>query len=121
MSKPEKSTLRLVAVRAGVSPATASRALNGNPSVDKELSRRGFAAAQAGAKLTVDIPAPWREHLSPERLLALEGVLAQDPRPSYQDDPERVYGMEFAGLEIRFRVAGGRLTVCQIIEKAAQP
>jgi len=47
--------------------------------------------------------------------------LAQDPRPSYQDDPERVYGMEFAGLEIRFRVAGGRLTVCQIIEKAAQP
>ena len=81
----------------------------------------GFAAAQAGAKLTVDIPTPWREHLSPERLLALEGVLAQDPRPSYQDDPERVYGMEFAGLEIRFRVAGGRLTVCQIIEKAAQP
>lgn len=81
----------------------------------------GFAAAQAGAKLTVDIPAPWREHLSPERLLALEGVLAQDPRPSYQDDPERVYGMEFAGLEIRFQVAGGRLTVCQIIEKAAQP
>ena len=81
----------------------------------------GFAAAPAGAKLTVDIPAPWREHLSPERLLALEGVLAQDPRPSYQDDPERVYGMEFAGLEIRFRVAGGRLTVCQIIEKAAQP
>lgn len=46
MSKPEKSTLRLVAVRAGVSPATASRALNGNPSVDKELSRRVFAAAQ---------------------------------------------------------------------------
>ena len=81
----------------------------------------GFAAAQAGAKLTVDIPAPWREHLSPERLLALEGVLAQDPRPSYHADPERVYGMEFAGLEIRFRVAGGRLTVCQIIEKAAQP
>ena len=81
----------------------------------------GFAAAPAGAKLTVDIPASWRERLSPERLLALEGVLAQDPRPSYQDDPERVYGMEFAGLEIRFRVAGGRLTVCQIIEKAAQP
>ena len=46
MSKPEKSTLRLVAVRAGVSPATASRALNGNPSVDKEHSLRVFAAAQ---------------------------------------------------------------------------
>lgn len=75
----------------------------------------GFAAAQAGAKLTVDIPAPWREHLSPERLLALEGVLAQDPRPSYQDDPERVYGMAFAGLEVKFRVAGERLTVTEIV------
>lgn len=46
MSKPEKSTLRLVAARAGVSPATASRTLNGNSSVDKELARRVFAAAQ---------------------------------------------------------------------------
>ena len=40
------------------------------------------------------------------------GVLAQDPRPSYQDDPERVYGMTFAGLEVRFRVKGEELTVC---------
>lgn len=46
MSKPEKTTLRLVAARAGVSPATASRALNGNSSVDKELARRVFIAAR---------------------------------------------------------------------------
>ena len=73
------------------------------------------------AKADVEAMAEEIKGIYKERLLALEGVLAQDPRPSYQDDPERVYGMEFAGLEIRFRVAGGRLTVCQIIEKAAQP
>ena len=46
---------------------------------------------------------------------ALLAVLAQDPRPQYQDDPERVYGMAFAGLEVKFRVAGERLTVMEIV------
>ena len=44
------------------------------------------------------------------------GVLAQDPRPSYHDDPERVYGMRFAGLEVRFSVNGTELTVLEIAE-----
>ena len=41
----------------------------------------------------------------------MEGVLACDPRPSYQKDPERVYGMVFAGWEVRFSVDGEILTV----------
>lgn len=45
---------------------------------------------------------------------ALRGVLANDPRPSYQHDPERVYGMEFAGLEVHFQVDGSTLTVTGI-------
>ena len=45
---------------------------------------------------------------------ALTGVLASDPRPSYQHDPERVYGMEFAGLEVHFRVDGEVLTVTDV-------
>ena len=45
---------------------------------------------------------------------SLTGVLASDPRPSYQHDPERVYGMEFAGLEVHFRVDGEVLTVTGI-------
>ena len=45
---------------------------------------------------------------------ALREVLKQDPRPSYQDDPERVYGFGFAGLEVRFRAADGVLTVLDI-------
>ena len=49
--------------------------------------------------------------------LALLGVLAQDPRPQYQDDPGRVYGMSFAGFEVRFQVEGARLTVLGIKTK----
>ena len=42
---------------------------------------------------------------------ALRGVLAQDPRPRSQNDPERIYGMTFAGSDVRFKVSGGVLTV----------
>ena len=48
---------------------------------------------------------------------ALLQVLAQDPRPSYQDDPARIYGMEFAGFEVRFRVDSNTLIVEDIITK----
>ena len=47
---------------------------------------------------------------------ALLAVLAQDPRPHYQEDPERVYGFGFAGMEVRFSVADGVLTVREILE-----
>ena len=47
------------------------------------------------------------------RLLA---TLAHDPRPTYQNDPDRVYGMDFAGYNVRFTVADGVLTVVEITE-----
>ena len=46
---------------------------------------------------------------------SLLGILEQDPRPSYQADPERIYGFGFAGREIRFRVADGILTVLDVL------
>ena len=46
---------------------------------------------------------------------ALRGVLANDPRPAYQNDPKRVYGFGFAGLEVRFTVRDGCLTVCEVV------
>lgn len=53
--------------------------------------------------------------LLPEALIApLTKLLRLDPRPQYHDDPERVYGMLFAGYDIHFRVAGGTLTVVGI-------
>lgn len=51
----------------------------------------------------------------PEYLrIPLIQVLQQDPRPHYQDDPERVYGMKYADLEIKFKVCGTRLSVISI-------
>ena len=63
----------------------------------------GFASAPAGETLEVTIPEE-----------ALRGVLAQDPRPHYQNDPERIYGFDFAGLEVKFSVDGTQLTVTEI-------
>ena len=74
----------------------------------------GFAAVPAGAALAVEIPPELLERVPPERREALRGVLAQDPRPRYQEDPERIYGFGFAGLEVRFSVAGGVAAVREI-------
>lgn len=74
----------------------------------------GFAAVPAGETLEVEIPPELLERVPPGRREALRGVLALDPRPRYQEDPDRVYGFGFAGLEVRFSVAGKRLTVREI-------
>lgn len=75
----------------------------------------GFAAQPKGADLTVDCPPALLDRVPEDKRSALLDVLAQDPRPRYQDDPARVYGMAFAGLEVKFRVAGERLTVTEIV------
>ncbi len=77
----------------------------------------GFTAPGQDYLLEVDIPAELLERVPEERRAALRGVLAQDPRPSYQRDPKRVYGFGFAGLEVRFTVEGSLLRV-QDITKA---
>lgn len=74
----------------------------------------GFAASAPESGLRVDCPAELLSKVPPEKQEALLGVLAQDPRPSYQDDPQRVYGMRFGGLEVRFTVDGAVLTVREI-------
>lgn len=74
----------------------------------------GFASAPAAATLEVQLPQSLSEKLPADKRDALIGVLAQDPRPRYQNDPERVYGFKFAGFEIRFTVQDQLLTVCGI-------
>ena len=71
----------------------------------------GGFAPDPGALLAVDCPAQLLEQVPPERREALLGVLAHDPRPSYHSDPQRVYGMDFAGWNVRFTVSEGVLTV----------
>lgn len=70
----------------------------------------GFAPAP-DKRLCVEIPDNVRDRLPADKLASLAGVLANDPRPHYQDDPDRVYGMEFAGYDVKFTVADGVVTV----------
>lgn len=74
----------------------------------------GFASAPKEATLTVDFPPQLLERVPRELREALTGVLAQDPRPTYHHDPQRVYGMAFGGLQVRFTVDGDRLTVVEV-------
>ena len=61
---------------------------------------------------------PWDESKIPEeKRKVLMQILSQDPRPSYQNDPERVYGMGFAGFEVKFRVEGSTLYVVSVTKK----
>ncbi|MDE6107783.1 MAG: tRNA (N6-threonylcarbamoyladenosine(37)-N6)-methyltransferase TrmO [Oscillospiraceae bacterium] len=72
----------------------------------------GYAVRPRG--LQVIIPLDCLEKVSPEKREALIGVLSCDPRPHYQNDPERIYGMSFAGLEVKFTVDGEVLTVVAV-------
>ena len=73
----------------------------------------GFAPAPEG-RLQVVLSREMEEKVPPEKREALKGVLACDPRPHYQKDPKRVYGMAFAGLEVKFTVDGETLTVVAV-------
>ena len=72
-------------------------------------ARSGFAAAAPEA--TLEVRWPTDLEIDPEEREALEGLLALDPRPAYQEDPERVYGMPFGGKDVHFQVKGNILTV----------
>ena len=74
----------------------------------------GFATKVEQHFLQVEIPEEWKARIPEDKLTALEGVLREDPRPAYQKDPERIYGMPFAGMDVHFQVKNGILTVCEI-------
>lgn len=81
-------------------------------------ARGGFASRPPGPALRVAADEALLAPLPPDGRRALVELLALDPRPSYQEDPDRVYGMAFAGFEIKFRVAGDELTVLDIRKEA---
>lgn len=74
----------------------------------------GFADPLRDYHLDVSFPDNLLSKIPPEKREALLAVLADDPRPSYQDDPDRLYGVSFAGFDIRFTVSGTTLTVREI-------
>lgn len=80
------------------------------PFADSVPGARGDSYGQA-APLEVVIPPEIGALFDETQLAALEEALAHDPRPGYQDDPQRVYGFAYAGYDVRFRVANGTVTV----------
>ena len=80
-------------------------------------ARGGFATTAPQGFLTVEAPENLLMLLPESKREPLCQVLALDPRPAYQDDPSRVYGMEFSGFDVRFRVTGSTLTVVAVEKK----
>ena len=75
----------------------------------------GFAAEKFGKKLKVVFPEELLSRVEPGKREGLKDLLAEDPRPAVQDDLERVYGMRFSDVEIKFVVSDGVLTVVDVI------
>ena len=75
----------------------------------------GFAEPVFGHALEVVFPENLLSLVPPEHRQALLEILRQDPRPSYQQDPQRIYGVPFAGLDVRFQVDGNILTVREVV------
>ena len=71
----------------------------------------GFADKVRDYSLKVTVPDEVKNMFSADEYDALVSILSQDPRPSYQNEPERVYGMRFSDYEIKFKVDGDNLTV----------
>ena len=74
----------------------------------------GFADSAEDFLLNVEFPPELLKLLPPDKQSAAILVLSHDPRPSYQRNPDRVYGLPFAGWDIRFTVKDDTLTVCDL-------
>ena len=84
------------------------------PYADAHPDARSGFAPDAGTTLDVRISDTLLLKIPEDKRAALRGVLANDPRPRYQRDPDRVYAMDFADLTVRFSVKDGLLTVTEI-------
>jgi hypothetical protein len=74
----------------------------------------GFTQTLPERSLEVEVSDELLSCVPDEKRSTLRAILSQDPRPSYQNDPERIYGFVFAGFEVRFVVCDGVLTVVSI-------
>ncbi len=77
----------------------------------------GFTDAAGDFLLKVEISEELLQQIPKNKQEALLGVLSHDPRPSYQEDSQRIYGLSFGGINVRFRVKGNTLTVTEITQE----
>lgn len=76
----------------------------------------GFAGNTSEYALEVVFPEEWIAMIPEAKRDGIIGILKQDPRPAYHDFPDRIYGVEYAGFDVRFTVEAGVLTVCEVVE-----
>ncbi len=74
----------------------------------------GFALQEKEGSLEIHFPYELEKNIPESKRNALRAVLKQDPRPQYQNDPERIYGLEFAGFDVRFKICNNLLTVVEV-------
>jgi len=118
------SSVRMERIEGGVIHVLGADLMDGTPIydikpyleyVDSHTGvRSGFVDEREWQRLEVVMPDALRAQFAPDEQEALLAVLAQDPRPQYHDDPQRTYGMPFAGRDVRFRVEGRRLVVVAV-------
>ena len=81
------------------------------------LATAGLTGTVSMHRLNVVIPPELTSKINPQTLNALRGILAQDPRPRYQDDPDREYGFDFEGYAVKFKVPDpDTLTVTSLLQ-----
>ena len=80
-------------------------------------ARGGFTDEIVEHRLKVDFPSEIFKEIPESQRKAVLEILANDPRPRYQDNPDKVYGMAYGELDIRFRVNGDILTVCEVVKR----
>jgi len=119
------SCVRLVGVEKGnegtVLKVAGADLVNGTPIYDikpylpyadcRTDAAGGFTDRTEKRHVVVEIPEELARKTDAETLQALKAVLREDPRPAYQEDPERIYAFEFGGMHVEFRVKDGVLTV----------
>ena len=76
----------------------------------------GFTDSASDFLLEVEFPIQLLSILPENKRRAAIGVLSHDPRPSYKKDSDRIFGLTFAGYDIRFTVKDKVLTVCEVIK-----
>ena len=120
------SCVRLLRIEGNELVVSGADLMDGTPILDikpylpfadaKPDASGGFAEPLREYALQVEFPEPLLSKVPPQYRAPLKEILAQDPRPAYQQDPTRVYGFPFAGYEIKFYVSSDVLYVTDVIK-----
>lgn len=118
------SSVRIAEVGAGFIDVLGADLMDGTPIYDIKPyvsysdshpeARGGFTDSSEWQPIGVEIPEKVVRMFTPSELESLRGSLSLDPRPHYHNDPDRIYGMPFAGKDVRFRVADGKAIVTEV-------